>query len=166
MENVMNTENNSTSEPRRTVVFISGPMTGKPEFNRPAFNHAAAELVSQGLTVLNPAIFPDGLEHHQYLAMTLVMLEQSEVIYLLEGWENSVGARAEVIRARELGLMFVGQSWDAVRAAAAFQPERGVSRCIAHGDVFLSSKFFPLQTGGASWLNSWPRVLPESEVQP
>lgn len=162
----MNTENLSTLEPRRTVVFISGPMTGKPEFNRPAFNHAAQELTGQGLTVLNPAIFPDGLQHHQYLAMTLVMLEQAEVIYLLEGWENSVGARAEVIRARELGLMFVGQSWDAVRAAAAFQPEPCVSRCIAHGDVFLSSKFFPVPVESYSCLDPWPRVLPESEVQP
>lgn len=162
----MNTENVSTSEQRRTVVFISGPMTGLPEFNRPAFNHAATELTSQGLTVLNPAIFPDGLEHHQYLSMTLVMLEQAEVIYLLEGWENSVGARAEVIRARELGLMFVGQSWDAVRAAAAFQPEHGVSRCIAHGEAFLSSKFFPFPVKCYVHVDSQPHVLPESEVQP
>lgn len=158
----MNTENISTSEQRKTVVFISGPMTGLPEFNRPAFNHAAAELASQGLTVLNPAIFPDGLEHHQYLAMTLVMLEQAEVIYLLEGWENSVGARAEVIRARELGLMFVGQSWDAVSAAAAaFQPKRGVSRCIAHGEAFVSS--VPVDAFGNLLIT--PRILPESEVR-
>lgn len=106
----------------KPVVFISGPMTGIENFNRDAFNHEASQLRHIGFTVLNPAIFPDGLEHHQYLAMTLVMLEQADAIYLLDGWENSVGAKAEVIRARELNLMFLGQSWEVLWAAAALRP--------------------------------------------
>ncbi|CUZ68090.1 DUF4406 domain-containing protein [Serratia ureilytica] len=107
---------------RKPVIFISGPMTGIENYNRDAFHHEASQLRHIGFTVLNPAIFPDGLEHHQYLAMTLVMLEQADAIYLLDGWENSVGAKAEVIRARELNLMFLGQSWEVLWAAAAFRP--------------------------------------------
>lgn len=107
---------------RKPVVFISGPMTGIDNYNRDVFHQEANQLRHFGFTVLNPAIFPDGLAHHQYLAMTLVMLEQADAIYLLEDWENSVGAQAEVIRARELNLMFLGQSWDVLWAAAAFRP--------------------------------------------
>ncbi|BEN89951.1 hypothetical protein SMQC07_37500 [Serratia marcescens] len=110
------------NKPSKPVVFISGPMSGIENYNRDAFNHEASQLRHIGFTVLNPAIFPDGLEHHQYLAMTLVMLEQADAIYLLDGWENSVGAKAEVIRARELNLMFLGQSWEVLWAAAAFRP--------------------------------------------
>lgn len=111
----------SRASERKPVVFISGPMTGIENYNRDVFNYEASQLQSRGFTVLNPAIFPDGLEHHQYLAMTLVMLEQADAIYLLEGWENSIGAKAEVIRARELNLMFLAQSWEVLWAAASFR---------------------------------------------
>lgn len=107
---------------RKPVVFISGPMTGIDNYNRDVFHQEANQLRHFGFTVLNPAIFPDGLAHHQYLAMTLVMLEQADAIYLLEDWENSVGAQAEVIRTRELNLMFLGQSWDVLWAAATHRP--------------------------------------------
>lgn len=120
----MTTSTNALSQApeRKPVVFISGPMTGIENYNRDVFHHEASQLRHIGFTVLNPAIFPDGLAHHQYLAMTLVMLEQADAIYLLEGWENSVGAKAEVIRARELNLMFLGQSWEVLWAAAALRP--------------------------------------------
>lgn len=45
-----------------TKIYIAGPMTGIPDYNRPAFNEYAAKLVEQGHTVLNPATLPDGLE--------------------------------------------------------------------------------------------------------
>lgn len=42
-------------------VYIAGPMTGLPEFNRPAFFAVADRLVSAGDVPLNPAILPNGL---------------------------------------------------------------------------------------------------------
>lgn len=136
----MNTENSSTLKQRQPVVFISGPMTGKPDFNRDEFYTEASALGKYGFTVLNRAVLPEGLEHHQYLAMSLVMLEQADAIFLLEGWENSIGSRAEDIRARELGLMFTGQSWDVVRAAAAFQPGRcGRAEDVEQAVTLMSS---------------------------
>ncbi|MBS9435541.1 hypothetical protein Ppb6_04074 [Photorhabdus australis subsp. thailandensis] len=101
------------------VVFISGPMTGKPNFNRDAFNLVAKQLKSQGLIVLNPAVHPDGLTHEQYMRMSLVMLEQADAIYLLDGWENSTGAVMEFDRAKMHNLMFMYDSWDVFHAAAA-----------------------------------------------
>ena len=44
--------------------YIAGPMTGLPEFNRPAFNAAAKEIAASGHVPLNPAILPDGLSQY------------------------------------------------------------------------------------------------------
>ncbi|AXF78734.1 DUF4406 domain-containing protein [Erwinia tracheiphila] len=86
---------------RRPVIFIAGPMAGKPYFNRDEFYFAAKQLDDLDFIVLNPAIFPDGLRHGQYMKMTLAMLKQADAIYLLNEWETSKGARAgvDVLRA-------------------------------------------------------------------
>ena len=38
------------------VVYLSGPMTGLPEFNYPAFNALASTLRGSGFVVNNPAV--------------------------------------------------------------------------------------------------------------
>lgn len=92
--------------------YLSGPMTGIPEFNHPAFHAKAAELRALGVDVLNPA------EHDAecgtdmpwafYLRRDLVLLaEQCDRIVLLPGWENSKGARLEVHVGKELGMEIV-----------------------------------------------------------
>lgn len=90
-------------------------------YYRDEFNCAAKQLDDLDFIVLNPAVFPDGLQNGQYMKMTLTMLEQADAIYLLNEWETSKGARAEAARARELGLMFYGQSLDAVKGVVTLQ---------------------------------------------
>ncbi|TKI08639.1 DUF4406 domain-containing protein [Martelella alba] len=105
---------------RASVVFISGPMTGHPDYNRPAFNHIADGLRKHhGYIVLNPAILPDGLEHHHYLKISLAMLEQADAIYLLNGWEHSKGAVEEFDRAKCRDLHFLFETTEAFNAAVA-----------------------------------------------
>jgi hypothetical protein len=104
---------------RRPVVFIAGPMTGVVNANREAFNAEARRIEENGFTVLNPAVLPDGLEHHEYMVITLAMLEQADIICLLDGWENSAGAKTEFARAIELRLAIMAQSWEAIRPIAA-----------------------------------------------
>jgi len=84
---------------RRRVVYISGPMTGLPDCNRPAFHRAAAELSAAGHAVLNPACLPDGLEYEQYMAIDLAMVAQACTVALLPGWELSEGAAREIVLA-------------------------------------------------------------------
>lgn len=87
------------------IVYIAGPMTGLPENNRPAFYSAAALIRATGRTALNPATLPDDLPDRAYLPICIAMLEQADAIYLLEGWEKSVGARAERLYARRQGKL-------------------------------------------------------------
>ena len=90
-------------------VYIAGPMTGLPQFNRPAFIQAAMNLSFEKHVLLNPAILPDGLTEADYMAVGLTMLQRADAIYLLIGWQNSAGARAEHALALKLGLEVIEQ---------------------------------------------------------
>jgi len=78
-------------------IFITGAMSSQSQFNRPKFNYIAALLHEH--TVLNPAILPDGLAHHEYMQICKVMLEIADAIYILDGWRQSDGSREEVLLA-------------------------------------------------------------------
>lgn len=84
---------------KKKVVFICGPMTGYENYNRDAFMRKEEELIDCGATVLNPAMLPDGLGHGQYLTITRGMIRVSDAVCLLPDWENSNGARQEVLYA-------------------------------------------------------------------
>lgn len=81
--------------PRKIKAYVAGPMTGLPDFNRPAFFDAAGVLFDHGHIVLNPAVFPDGLEHGDYMKICLPMIDAAEAVILLPGWEKSKGANME-----------------------------------------------------------------------
>ena len=51
----------ATDADTEDAVYLSGPMTGLPDFNRPAFHAAAAALRAQGYVVINPAEVDLGL---------------------------------------------------------------------------------------------------------
>ncbi|EJY8954015.1 TPA: DUF4406 domain-containing protein [Escherichia coli] len=86
------------------VIYIAGPMTGYKDHNRTAFSMAATRLAAAAHVVLNPATLPDGLSQQQYMSICIPMLMCADVIYLLDGWEESAGARAEYAMALKLNM--------------------------------------------------------------
>lgn len=82
-------------------VYISGPMSGKPNENRPLFDHVADRLEIAGYTVLNPARHPDGLEHAEYMALARVDVKHADIVATLPGWKKSKGASQERLWAIE-----------------------------------------------------------------
>jgi hypothetical protein len=98
-------------------VYISGPMTGIEDFNYPAFHKAAALWRLMGAEVLNPADNFGGavdLAYHKFMRADLEMLLQADAIALLPGWENSRGARYELLTAQMLNLKVFtayGNAW-------------------------------------------------------
>jgi hypothetical protein len=90
----------------RFRVYISGPMTGLPDNNYPAFFRAAAYLQSLGHDAVNPAALNHGRDggRHEIMRRDIEALLTCDVIYLLEGWEDSRGARLEYKIACEIGL--------------------------------------------------------------
>lgn len=87
-------------------IYISGPMTGLPDLNFPAFNAAAAALRRQGYQVTNPAeINPIGEKSWSAcMRADIKALCDCDTIALLEGWESSPGATLELHIAERLGM--------------------------------------------------------------
>ncbi|MBP8268414.1 MAG: DUF4406 domain-containing protein [Aeromonas sp.] len=88
-------------------IYIAGPMSGLPNFNRDAFNAEAHRLLGLGHVALNPAILPDGLEQHEYMAICIEMVKMADQLVMLPGWERSAGARAEHALAIKLGKTII-----------------------------------------------------------
>jgi len=88
-------------------VFISGPMTGIEEYNRPAFFIREEELKLNGHIALNPAVYPLGLKYDEYMALAFAMLNVCDAITFLPGSENSTGSLIERKYAEKLGLVIM-----------------------------------------------------------
>ena len=99
----------------KPTIYIAGPMRGRPDFNRPAFNAAAERLAARGWHPINPVdiekIYPcveeDGevnsLNITDLLAIEREFAKRADAIYLLDGWETSEGARGELRTFLEYG---------------------------------------------------------------
>jgi DNA primase len=87
-------------------IYVSGPMTGIPEHNFPAFNAESARLRALGYEVVNPVdINPDpGTPWNECLKADLRALLDCDTIALLPGWEGSKGAHLEVHVAHRVGI--------------------------------------------------------------
>ena len=90
-------------------VYISGPMTGIPDLNFPAFNMAAAMLRKAGIETVNPAeINPDSaMSWEQCMRADIKALCDCDALAMLPGWEKSRGAHLEVHLAHRLGMRVV-----------------------------------------------------------
>lgn len=91
------------------VAYISGPMTGMPDLNFPAFHKAAASLRASGYRVVNPAELDEAdageeMSWEQYLRRDIRALMDCTHIALLPGWERSKGAKLEKHIADALGM--------------------------------------------------------------
>jgi hypothetical protein len=103
------------------TLYISGPMSGYPEWNFPAFFAAEEALEKRGMTCINPARqgAPEGIDPlratledaeflarwKQYLADDLKdLLQNAEGVVLLPGWRKSNGAILEAIVGAFAGL--------------------------------------------------------------
>lgn len=96
------------------TIYVAGPMTGLPDWNREAFIHADMFLTNLGKTVLSPvrmqpAFMPERIEHGQYMEICLAMIRAVDAVYFLVGWEQSKGAKIEHQWAKDLRKRIIYQ---------------------------------------------------------
>lgn len=87
-------------------VYISGAITNNPHYHY-QFGEAEAKLIKEGHAVLNPCK-NEGFTYREYINMGLCELMHCDAIYMLEGWENSTGAKLEYEYAIAVGLEVMG----------------------------------------------------------
>jgi len=106
------------------AIYIAGKMTGLPKFNFPAFYEAEEHLLAEGWKVFNPARIDNenGFDETVERALTPeelkgfaaqdldILVRDVNAIYLLRGWQDSKGARAERAVAEWLGLQIIEQA--------------------------------------------------------
>ena len=89
-------------------VYVSGPMTGKEEFNFPAFRATTATLRAAGFDVVCPSELsrsvPIGSPWEAYMKVDLAALLGCDAVVILPEAIRSRGARLECHVALELGL--------------------------------------------------------------
>lgn len=85
-------------------VYLSGPMTGIPDNNFPAFHEWAARLRAQGFDVVSPAEIQEAGTWELCLRADIREMTTCEAIALMPGWENSRGAQLELHLAHRLGM--------------------------------------------------------------
>ena len=78
----------------KDTLFISGPITGVPEYWK-AFKEAADFYRNHGFIVITPSDLPMGLDNADYARICLSMIDSVEWVAFLPGWENSPGAQLE-----------------------------------------------------------------------
>lgn len=94
----------------QSPVFISGPMTGYPEWNFPAFYAAEGKLAISGHKVINPAREFDGIPPEEVgswsecMRIAMRHLTDARSLVVLSGWQESRGAKLEVLNAKNFGM--------------------------------------------------------------
>jgi hypothetical protein len=127
-------------------------MTGRPQFNYPAFRVMAATLREEGFDVVSPAEMddpeiqaislasPDGrldtVETHgqswgDFLARDVKMLadDHIEAVVCLNGWEQSKGARLETYVGYLCGLPIVDEYLNPIRHVRLLAAWSGAPEC-------------------------------------
>ena len=88
------------------IVYLSGKITGNENYKQD-FSVAEEYLNRLGYIVVSPArleeLSSDKLSYEQYMRVCYSLIDISDIIFMVSGWQNSKGARAELIYAKSLG---------------------------------------------------------------
>ena len=99
------------------MIYLSGKITAKSEREQQEnilrFYKKADELRRLGCKVYNPCECErPGLTHAQYLAYDLKWIHDNkpDTLYLMKGWEESVGSQEEYETALLMGMKVIHES--------------------------------------------------------
>lgn len=106
---------------KNSSIYIAGPMRGYPRFNADAFNEMEATLGNSWETIYNPIRLDtdagidiedtsQDIDIKACLKRDIEVIFKSDALMMLDGWENSKGARAEHALAVCLGLKIFYES--------------------------------------------------------
>lgn len=133
-------------------IYLSGPMTGLPDLNYPAFCAAASNLRSVGHQVYNPAEWEDSTNFGKFNHLLAFddycryIVRDADVIVVLPGWDTSPGALGETGVARavrkpvRLLSEFLMVSSKDMLAYLQFDPTKGLDQIVNYVSVVENSR--------------------------
>ena len=88
------------------VVYLSGPISGRHELNRPAFQRAAERIREAGHEVLNPHdMVPADCEWHRAMRICVgKLVNEADEVVMLDGWTESRDSLIEKNLANDLKI--------------------------------------------------------------
>lgn len=114
-------------------VYISGAITGADDYME-RFKETEDRLTKEGMSVINPAhansYMPKDTTYEEYMNVSFCLLDMCDAIYMMKGWEQSLGANREYgyAWARDMIIMKEGKiqpTEDGREAAVAGSNRRG-----------------------------------------
>lgn len=88
-------------------VYISGPITGMPDLNRPAFEEMKKRLTEAGYLAISPfdvSMVSDKKNWQDYMRADIEAMMGCDAVLMLPGWEKSTGACIEFDLVQKLGI--------------------------------------------------------------
>lgn len=127
---------------RDLVVYVSGKYTtGDVEANIAAARNTAIDIWNGGYVALCPHLNMQHFdrdskcEYEEFMKGSLVLLDKSGAIFMLEGWEDSPGAKIELEHAisHRIAVVFNMEQLDALYEVV----ELGMSLALTYGAPWL-----------------------------
>ena len=90
------------------IIYLSGPISSRLNNYKTHFQSVYHALTAAGHSVISPHFLPLGLNSYQdYMNIAHPSLKASEAIYLLRGWQESEGSKAELKWAIDMGKIIL-----------------------------------------------------------
>ena len=99
-------------------IYLSGPMTGMPDYNMPEFDRVAGLLHKMGHQVYNPADTNDDFlqdRRRVWVQHCTWIINEAQALVYLPGSEKSVGAQVEIRLAEAMDVPCI--PWNKVHAS-------------------------------------------------
>lgn len=93
-------------------IYLSGPITGTDDYME-RFNQAQEKMEKKGWEVINPAVFGatlPGMTWTELMEVDIALIKNCDAIYMMKGWENSIGASEEHYLAQERKIKIIYES--------------------------------------------------------
>ena len=100
----------------KVIIYLAGPISGPLMIeNRQRFYDVEARVLTKWFgnvekVILNPATLPLGLTEQDYMSIGMQMLFAADSMVMLDGWEQSAGARIEFDLAKKCGKRIFSES--------------------------------------------------------